>query len=259
MVEDGSPRARPPVRSSCLLRTVSPMTVVEATDTRTRILESAARCIAEDGVAAVRMATIARAAGVSTALLHYHFDTKERLFEEVFRHSYAESYLLDQEEMRAAGRTAAERLAAYLDRCLPSDDDLARDWLLWQELGLMALRQPRLAAVNSDLKHGDVDRIAAIIADGIADGSFATVDCAQVAQVAVALCDGIGVRVLSDDPHITLQDSRTLVGTTIGSLVGNDGPLPLPGVGTSTHARSSRSTSRSRTSAQIRPPREASR
>jgi AcrR family transcriptional regulator len=229
------------------------MSVTEApVDTRTRILEATARCIAADGVAAVRMATIARAAGVSTALLHYHFDTKEHLFEQVFRHSYTAATVLDQEEMRAAGRSPAQRLAAYLDRCLPSDDELAHDWLLWQELGLMSLRQPALAAVNADLKQGDVDRVSEIIRDGLADGSFHDVDAATVAQAALALCDGLGVRVLSDDPHTTLHTARAIVATTIGSLVGSEAPLPLPGV-TPGSASSAVGT------ASIRPPREASR
>lgn len=204
----------------------------EVSDTRTRILEATAQCIADDGIAAVRMATIAKAAGVSTALLHYHFATKEHLFESVLRYSYESTTVLDEDSLRGSGRPPAERLAAYLDRCLPSDDELARDWLLWQELGLMCLRQPELAAVNADLYQGDHERVAAIIRDGVAEGSFRECDADAVAQAAVALCDGLGNRVLSDDPRTTLADARRIVATTVGALVGADGPLPLPGVTT---------------------------
>ncbi len=172
----------------------------EVSDTRTRILEATAECIADDGIAAVRMATIAKAAGVSTALLHYHFATKEHLFESVLRYSYESTTVLDEDSLRGSGRPPAERLAAYLDRCLPSDDELARDWLLWQELGLMCLRQPELAAVNADLYQGDHERVAAIIRDGVAEGSFRECDADAVAQAAVALCDGLGNRVLVRRP-----------------------------------------------------------
>lgn len=201
-------------------------------DTRTRILEATAQCIADDGIAAVRMATIAKQAGVSTALLHYHFATKEHLFESVLRYSYESTTVLDQDALKGSGRVPAERLAAYLDRCLPSDDELARDWLLWQELGLMCLRQPELAATNADLYQVDHERVAAIIRDGVAEGSFRECDADAVAQAAVALCDGLGTRVLSDDPRTTLADARRIVATTVGALVGADGPLPLPGVTT---------------------------
>jgi AcrR family transcriptional regulator len=211
--------------------------VQERHDTRTRILEATADCISSDGIAALRMVTIAKAAGVSTALLHYHFATKERLFEEVLRHSYQSSTVLDQESLRGAGRSPAQRLAAYLDRCLPSDDDLARDWLLWQELALMCLRQPELAAVSADLYQGDHERVAEIIRDGVADGSFDGCDADAVAQAAVALCDGLGTRVLSDDPRTTLADARRIVATTVGVLVGSGSPLPMPGVGARRRAR----------------------
>lgn len=217
----------------------------ESPDTRTRILEATADCIASDGIAALRMAAIAKAAGVSTALLHYHFATKERLFEEVLRHSYESSTVLDQESLRGAGRTPAQRLAAYLDRCLPSDDELARDWLLWQELALMCLRQPDLAAVSADLYQGDHVRVAGIIRDGVDDGSFEPCDADAVAQAAVALCDGLGTRVLSDDPRTTLADARRIVATTVGALVGSPVPLPMPGVSTR-RASASRARSRAR-------------
>src|SRR4051812_24009805 len=99
--------------------------VPAAVESRQRILAAAARNIAELGLARVRMATIAREAGVSTALLHYHFDTKERLFAEVLAYSYERSAELDQAALDRAGGSAAARLSAYLERCLPVDDVLA--------------------------------------------------------------------------------------------------------------------------------------
>ena len=54
-----------------------------AADAAPAILAAAADCIVRDGLAQVRMASIARTAGVSAGLLHYHFDTKELLFGEV--------------------------------------------------------------------------------------------------------------------------------------------------------------------------------
>jgi AcrR family transcriptional regulator len=196
-------------------------------DTRQRILEATAQCIAEIGVAEVRMAGIARAAGVSTALLHYHFETKEQLFEAALRHSYESSTILDQETLRSEGLTAAERLAAYLVRCLPTDATLTRDLLLWQEFAAMSPRHTAMAAVTADLFDGDVERVAAIIRDGIDDGSFAPVDAALVARTAIALCDGLCTRVLSGDPRVTLSEARRTVAEAVGALLGSAEPLPL--------------------------------
>ena len=74
-----------------------------AADARQRILAAAADCIVRDGLAQVRMASIARAAGVSAGLLHYHFDTKELLFGEVLKYSHGVSMELNRRVMASAG------------------------------------------------------------------------------------------------------------------------------------------------------------
>ena len=49
---------------------------------RERILDAAVLRIASDGIDAVRIARIAMDARVSTALVHYHFATREALLAE---------------------------------------------------------------------------------------------------------------------------------------------------------------------------------
>src|SRR3954468_21422148 len=92
-----------------------------ASEARSRILAAAADCIVRDGLAKVRMAGIAKAAGVSAGLLHYHFDTKEQLFADVLGYSHGVSSVLNEQAMEQAGDRPAQRLSSFLDRCLPSD------------------------------------------------------------------------------------------------------------------------------------------
>jgi AcrR family transcriptional regulator len=196
-----------------------------------KILAAAAKVIAEQGLAGVRMAGIAKAAGVSTGLLHYHFDTKERLFAEVLVWSDKRSNVLDQESMRDAGQRPPEQLAAYLDRCLPSDDQLVQDWLLWQELTSLCLRHPGLGQIGVDLYDHLYDTAASIIDDGIASGDFQSPvgGSRMVAEAAIAMVDGLGTRVLSSGPDLTLAGARHILAATMGVLLGHDGPLPLEG------------------------------
>ena len=56
---------------------------------RERILAAAVRQIAREGIDGVRIARIAMDAGVSTALVHYHFETREALLAEALDYSYA--------------------------------------------------------------------------------------------------------------------------------------------------------------------------
>ena len=112
------------------------------------------------------MASIARTAGVSTGLLHYHFDTKEQLFGEVLTYSHAVSAELNQHALANAGESPAERLSSFLDRCLPSDHQRADEWLLWQELALLCIRDPHLAKVSAELYEDLYGTVADIVRDG---------------------------------------------------------------------------------------------
>jgi AcrR family transcriptional regulator len=200
-----------------------------AAEARTRILAAAADCIVRDGLAQVRMASIARTAGVSSGLLHYHFDTKELLFGEVLRYSHEVSAELNQRAMAEAGDGPAERLWSFLDRCLPSDQQRADEWLLWQELALLCIRDPHLAKVGADLYEDLYVTVADIVREGVAAKVFdTTLDPRLVAETAVALTDGLGARVLAGDPNLGLEDARATIATTVGVLVGHDGPLPAP-------------------------------
>jgi len=67
------------------------------TDTKQKILDTAARLIAEQGYAATSLRHIIAEAGVNLAAIHYHFGSKEELLDEIVR--------------QGAGPVNAERLA----------------------------------------------------------------------------------------------------------------------------------------------------
>jgi AcrR family transcriptional regulator len=200
-----------------------------ASEARSRILAAAADCIVRDGLAKVRMAAIAKEAGVSAGLLHYHFVTKEQLFADVLAYSHGVSTTLNEKAMQEAGDRPEQRLSSFLDRCLPSDERLAHEWLLWQELALLCIRQPELAKVGAELYEDLYSTIAGIIAEGVDSDVFdPAVDPRTVAETAVALCDGLGARVLANDPNLTLPQARATLAAAVGVLVGYGGPLPQP-------------------------------
>ena len=79
--------------------------------TRERILDAAVERIASDGIDAVRIARIAMDARVSTALVHYHFATREALLAEALVHSF---------DRAGDTRTTGEgRLRDMIEQCLP--------------------------------------------------------------------------------------------------------------------------------------------
>jgi AcrR family transcriptional regulator len=174
--------------------------VSEAADrgARERILAAAVERIASDGIDDMRIARVATDAGVSTSLVHYHFETREALLAEALEYSYelAGDIRIGEAEGEVAGHV--DRLAGLVDQFLPYPGILERDWILWVELWLRTVRHPELRPTAARLYGRMRDWLADAIAAGIEDGAFnGEADPQRVADRLMALADGYGVRVLS--------------------------------------------------------------
>src|ERR1700691_1998468 len=111
-------------------------------DNSERILAAAVRRIASEGIDGVRIARIAMDAGVSSSLVHYHFDTSEELLAQALDYSYERAGTNRTEIEQIPDATHAQRLAAVVDQCIPTTPELQQDWLLWIELWLRAGARP---------------------------------------------------------------------------------------------------------------------
>jgi len=178
---------------------------------RERILDAALERIASDGIDAVRIARIAMDARVSTALVHYHFATREALLAEALEHSFETAG-----DVRDAEGDPVTRLRAMIDQCLPLPGELERDWVLWVELWLRAVRHPELRPTAAKLYARMNDWLRA----AIEEGDFGDVDAAAVADRTLALIDGFGVRALLGDPAMPLERARAEVWNALARELG---------------------------------------
>jgi AcrR family transcriptional regulator len=186
---------------------------------RDRILAAAVRRIALEGIDAVAIARIAMDAGVSTSLVHYHFDSRESLLAEALDYSYAHAGAV-RLGAELEGTTHTERLAAMVDQCLPTTPELHADWVLWVELWLRAVRHPELRPVAEELYARLHAWFAEEIAVGIAAGEFARCDPEEVADRTLALLDGFGLRTLIGDSAIPLARARSAVRSALAQDLG---------------------------------------
>jgi AcrR family transcriptional regulator len=191
-----------------------------AEDTRERILEAACELIAEDGIDEVRIARVAMRAGASTALVHHYFSTREELLEQALIHSF-EAAGDERFGEDASEATATARLAAAIRDCLPLPGPQEREWVLWVELWLRAVREPQLRGVAAELYRRYREWLAATIRAGVETGEFKPeLEVDEIADLAMALLDGGGIRALIEDPAMDVAGARNLVATHLAAPLG---------------------------------------
>jgi len=204
--------------------------------TRHRIIEAAGQTIAEVGLERVRMRMVAERAEVSTALLHYHFATREKLFLEALKYSFEHAGEADLQAEPPANSPHREHphtwmLARVVDACLPSTPELRRDFLLWQEMWLRAARDLDSRLVAVDLYRQLREWVQGVIRDGVAAGEFARCDVARVADLILATTDGFGTRLVLDDPIMSLAAARQAIWSIVSPELGITTPFPTPAIG----------------------------
>jgi AcrR family transcriptional regulator len=192
---------------------------------RERILAAAVLRIAREGIDDARIARIARDAGVSPALIHYHFDSRETLLAEALQYSYDR---LGNERVPGDGaspESTSSRLRAMVERYLPLPGEQERDWLLWAELWLRAMRHAELRPTSARLYADMHDWIRDAVAEAIAAGESRDVDPDDFADRLLALIDGCGVRALLADPAMPLDRMRELCWSFVVDELGLDRTL----------------------------------
>jgi AcrR family transcriptional regulator len=194
----------------------------EGPDAKQRILRAASELIASDGIDEVRIARVANRARASTALVHHYFSTREELLAQAL----LQSFELAADERFGAGpasaATATEGLAIAIEECLPTEGEGEREWVLWVELWLRAAREPELRPIAGRMYEGYREWVARVIRRGVESGEFREVDPDEVADLAMALFDGLGVRALIRDPAMSLERARRIAAERLALELGLD-------------------------------------
>ena len=166
-------------------------------DRKTEILEATCRVIAREGADGLRMGTVAREAGVSSALLHYYFDTRADLLMQAFEHA-------DVKADEAAEQAIADvpsglgKLQRLLLIYAGADTVFRDDWVLWVEMWRSSIFDERLAESVRRSSAGWIEQIQGLIEQARDEGTVrADINVEDATQRLAAVVDGLGLQVLS--------------------------------------------------------------
>jgi AcrR family transcriptional regulator len=159
-----------------------------------RIVEAMRASVAARGIAGATFDHVAREAGVSRGLLHYYFQTKERLLVEVVRReSQVRGELLDQ---AVAGAANADEL---IDALVRSFEELlaggSSEVIMFYELLTLAQRNAEIATELEELARNLRHRLAEALRRESAAGVFELrEEPDDVASFLLVLADGVMIR-----------------------------------------------------------------
>ena len=166
-------------------------------ETRTRILDAAARRFAVSGYDAASVDDICSEAGVSKGAFYHHFPTKQAIFLALMQVWLS---MIDLGLDAARRDTVPETLVQMTD-LLPGVFTAAEDRLpMFLEFWLQASRDEKVwKAMISPYRHYQ-ELFNKLIKDGMAEGSLKPVDSQVAAQAIVSLAVGLVLQGVLD-PH----------------------------------------------------------
>ncbi|MEV4182288.1 TetR/AcrR family transcriptional regulator [Streptosporangium canum] len=158
---------------------------------RDDLLRTACDVIAAQGFGHTRTADIAQAAGVSQALLFYHFETKEKLFAQAFAYA-AERDLEALTKLEESGGSPLDRLRGLLK--LYSPTGRSKSWALWIDAWAESMRNADLEEMSRRMDLRWRQALRAIIDEGAAAGAFTCADPDGATWRIVSLIDGLSTQ-----------------------------------------------------------------
>ncbi|EKX63144.1 TetR family transcriptional regulator [Streptomyces ipomoeae] len=192
---------------------------------REELLRAAIEQIEARGVAAVRIADVAGALGVSNALVLYHFSTKEKLVAEAFRYA-AEEDLAHLRKLLNRRTTALRRLRAAVRWYAPTGQ--AKGWRLWIEGWAVSLRDPTLREVTRDLDKQWKAALTQVIEAGVAAGEFHCPDPSATALRLTALLDGLAVQMTTYTGTVSRTQAQKWTDEAVSRELGVPPGPPTP-------------------------------
>jgi len=171
---------------------------VDTLEAREKILATATRLFSEQGFETTSLSQVAREAGVSKALIFWHFDCKEKLYRSAM-HKTLEPYYIDRDTIEGLGEPA--QIARLIDQFYDFVHDNVYSVRFFLSLTLQSEGHPdeMLSRVN-ELYGMYRSSFASIIESGKTRGVFrADVDPARDAALIMASLAGILIqRFISD-------------------------------------------------------------
>lgn len=197
----------------------------KGTRSRVTIIAAAWELYADLGIAKVRTEDVARAAGMTTSAVNYHFRTKDQLLQAALRHSLdiiAQTRHLNDPADPAAVLRHFARLHAGIDL------KIRRVWSIWLQCWARAATDEG-ARANLTAVYGEwLDMITAVVESGQRSGAIRTGDTSLMVKALAIFIDGLGVARTTEHMPITDDEALAMLENYLAAHVLAEGDTSTP-------------------------------
>ena len=159
---------------------------------REEILAAVVRVIIDVGFTDMTVGDVAQRVGISTSLVHYHFDSKSALITAALRVALEDDKSWRQTIADGPG-TAVQRLDRMLCGSLPGHTSDDASWVMWIETWGETRRDEGIRALMIEQIEHEREIVLGLLAVGEADGEIDCPDHPSTASRLMALRDGLAV------------------------------------------------------------------
>ena len=188
---------------------------------RQALIKATIAVIARHGASGTTVERVARKAAVSVGLMNFHFDSKERLFQETFRHLSQEYEEVWQKNLRGAGGDPRARLIQMIesnfDPRIFTREKLAVWFTFWSDAQLRD--RYRAAATRVERRYNKA--IEEEIAILLAREPRATRKAIDIVQPLMAMIDGFWLQALLYPRGFVREDAIQVCVTFIDEHIGH--------------------------------------
>lgn len=190
---------------------------------KSAIIEATLDQIVGRGPAAVRLADVAAAVGLSVGTVQYYFTSRDELLVQAFT-AHSDAVLAGIDELTRscapAGENSARRRLTDSLAAVSTVGDHRRRSEIWIELVTAARRSPALQGCVDSVNDGWRRHFTAIIEQGVADREFDLhgLTVPEVVDAIIALIDGFDLALVTGRGPSSHELTRIL-STTVAGLI----------------------------------------
>jgi AcrR family transcriptional regulator len=199
-----------------------PPVQTEARGQLDRIRAAASRVVARRGMAATRMVDIAREAGVSPAIIHYYFKSREAVLLAALYWA-SEQWQARVNDPRSRSLDPVSRLRQVINESVPTNPDQRDEYFVWLDAWVASRTYTRFLPACSAISRSWTILVASILADGEAAGVFRlAASPSEVAQRFVSLANDLGFRCVVGYEEMPPPAARRILTRFAAEQVGLD-------------------------------------